>query len=324
MVNINNVNQAPVANADFYILHASLLISPMQNDSDPDADSISFQAITTQPQYGTLLVYNTGNYIYSPNSGYTGSDSFTYSIQDSLGLTSTGTVYIFVFSQAPAAAPPPHSCSCPSDPGKKSSFESVLGGLAQVSGGATGLFGSSAGDPVNLATGRESEVPAPDLTVYNPTGPAVIWQRSYISNQALAENTGYGSPGFSRGWVHNYDLRIQGTAGSWGALKLIYPNGASETLTPQLSGGQPTGSFTTVAGAPYSVAGISGTPTGTWQSVTVTWKDQTKWKFTLLSGTTYALTQITNRTGQSLNLTWNSNGYIRSSSRLYLQYRQFD
>jgi uncharacterized protein RhaS with RHS repeats len=61
-----------------------------------------------------------------------------------------------------------------------------------------------------------------------------------------------------------------------------------------------------MAGAPYKVAGISGSPTGTWQSVTVTWKDQTKWKFTLLSGTTYSLAQITNRIGQSLNFTWNS------------------
>lgn len=159
---------------------------------------------------------------------------------------------------------------------------------------------------MNLATGRESYVPNPDLTVYNPTGPDVTWQRSYISNQALAENSGYGSPGLSRGWVQNYDLRIQGTAWSWAALKLFYPNGASETLTPQLSGGQPTGAFTTNAGAPYSVAGIASSPTGTWQSVTVTWKDQTKWKFTLLSGTTYVLTQLTNRTGRSLNLTWNS------------------
>jgi RHS repeat-associated protein len=87
----------------------------------------------------------------------------------------------------------------------------------------------------------------------------------------------------------------------------VYPNGASETLTPQLSGGTPTGSFTTTAGAPYTVSGVAGTPTGTWQYVTVTWRDQTKWKFTLLSGTTYALTQITNRMELSLNLSWNAN-----------------
>src|SRR6185369_7939394 len=105
-----------------------------------------------------------------------------------------------------------------------------------------------------------------------------------ISDRALSESVGYGSPGLSRGWVHNYDVSIQGTSGSWGTLKLIYPNGSSENLIPQLTGGQPTGALTTVAGAPYIVSGVSGSPTGTWQSITITWKDQTKWKFTLLSG----------------------------------------
>lgn len=166
--------------------------------------------------------------------------------------------------------------------------------------------GPSSGDPVNLATGRESYFTEPDLSIYNPSGPAVIWQRAFMADQALAPVAGYGSPGFTRGWVHNYDLRIDGTSGSWGALKLVYPNGASETLTPQLSGGVPTGSFTTTAGAPYLVSGVAGTPTGTWQSVTVTWKDQTKWQFTLLSGTTYVLSQITNRLGLGLNFTWNA------------------
>ncbi len=39
----------------------------------------------------------------------------------------------------------------------------------------------------------------------------------------------------------------------------------------------------------------------------MTWRDQTKWKFTLLSGTTYTLSQITDRLGLGLNLTWNAN-----------------
>ncbi len=42
-------------------------------------------------------------------------------------------------------------------------------------------------------------------------------------------------------------------------------------------------------------------------SVTITWKDQTKWTFNRMpSSSTYSLNQITNRTGQSVNLTWNS------------------
>lgn len=71
----------------------------------------------------------------------------------------------------------------------------------------TAEHGSSAGDPVNLATGRESYAPQPDLSVYNPDGPGVVWQRNYLSNQALK---GYGSPGFSAGWVHTYDMSIKG------------------------------------------------------------------------------------------------------------------
>src|SRR5262249_53199927 len=63
---------------------------------------------------------------------------------------------------------------------------------------------------------------------------------------------------------------------------------------------------TTVAGAPYLVTGVAGSPTGVWQSITVTWHDQTKWKFTQFAGTTYSLNQITNRTGQSLNFSWNA------------------
>ena len=190
------------------------------------------------------------------------------------------------------------------DPGVAAAFHPEAGGFPIKA--TEGPTGPHSGDPVNLATGRESYFTEPDLSIYNASGPNVVWQRAYLSDQALAEVAGYKSPGFTRGWVHNYDLRVEGTSGSWDALKLIYPNGATETLTPQLSGGVPTGSFVTDPGTPYIVSGVAGTPTGTWQSVTVTWRDQTKWKFTLLSATTYVLNQITNRVGLGLNFTWNA------------------
>jgi RHS repeat-associated protein len=305
-VNITVVNQPPVANTDIYITHASqsIFIIPTSNDTDPEGDGITFDSVVTQPQYGMVYQWSGAQYRYVPNSGFMGFDSFTYRIKDSLNAYSNGTAYLVVLPQAAPGGTVPYPCSCPEDPAKNSSFDPSTGGLAQSLRTDSGAHGPSAGDPVNLATGFESELPAPDLTIYNPSGPAVTFQRTYIANQALAEPSGYGSPGLSRGWVHNYDLRIQGTSGSWGALKLVYPNGGTETLTPQLSGSQPTGAFTTVAGAPYIVTGVSGTPIGTWQSVTITWKDQTKWKFTRLFGTTYALSQITSRTSQSLNFTW--------------------
>lgn len=298
----------PIANGDFYFVSQTSTIGPfLGNDYDPDADAITqgdtyHPAIATVPAYGNMYGLYYGQYSYVPNAGYSGPDSFTYNLCDSLGVCSTGTVYILVLSGAGLPPKSPYD-SCPTDPCPPVSFNPSAGGLP--GGGAPGA-GPSAGDPVDLTTGREIYMPEPDLSIYNPSGPSVVWQRSYSGDLALKPVTGYGSPGLVRGWVHNYDLSLEGVAGSWGALKLVYPNGSSETITPQLSGGLPTGAFTTVAGAPYIVTGVSGSPTGNWQSITVTWKDQTKWKSTLHSGTTYSLSQLTNRTAQSLDFSWNS------------------
>ena len=303
-------NNPPSANADFYIVNTGYTgtIGPLRgNDSDPDGDTIGTPTMVVPPSNGTITGSTDSDYkYYAVNAGFTGTDTWQYKITDSLGRSSTATVYILVLPNGSAPPKPPYANSCPADPDNPCSLSPGQGGLPVGPDGERSS-GPSHGDPVNLATGRESYLSEPDLLIYNPSGPGVVWQRAYLSDQALAPVSGYGSPGLARGWVHNYDLRIDGTSGSWGALKLVYPNGASETLTPQLSGGTPTGSFTTTAGAPYIVSGVAGSPTGTWQHVTVTWRDQTKWKFTLLSGTAYALTQITNRMGLSLNLSWNAN-----------------
>jgi len=216
-VNITVVNQAPIAVPDFYIKSGPLLITPAANDFDPDVgDGLNFQSLLTQPQHGTLNVYTTGSYTYTPTSSYTGFDSFTYSIIDSLGATNSATVYLLVLSQAPSAPPPPYGCSEPKDPGGDSCLNPEGGGLEQQPDGPGGSSGPASPDPVNLATGRENYTPDPDLFIYNPTGPAVNWQRSYTGNQALAPDSGYGSPGLSRGWVHSYDMSVQGWSGFCG------------------------------------------------------------------------------------------------------------
>jgi RHS repeat-associated protein len=307
-VSVTVWNNPPTPNADVYIVNAgtSTTIGPLRaNDSDPDGDSIGTPSLIVGASHGTVYGVTDPDYkLYAPNAGFTGTDTWQYQITDSLGRSATATVYILVL---PTGPPPkvPYAC-CPTDSGSLSGFDPESGGEASTTGGQAGAAGPSWPDPVNLASGRETFAPPADLRVYNPSGPAVIWGANYFADQALKPVAGYGSPGLTRGWVHNYDIRIEATSGSWGALTLYYPNGATETLTPVLSGGQPTGSFTTIAGAPYFVSGISGSPTGTWQSITVTWKDQTKWKFTQHAGITYALNQITNPTGQSLNFSWNS------------------
>lgn len=126
-VNLTVVNQAPIAVPDFYIKSGPLLITPAANDYDPDPDPLNFQSIVTQPQHGTLSQYYFGVYTYSPTSGYTGFDSFTYRIVDSLGATNEGTVYLLVLSQAPPAAPIPYDCAPPADPPGRSCFNPGTG-----------------------------------------------------------------------------------------------------------------------------------------------------------------------------------------------------
>jgi RHS repeat-associated protein len=306
-VTVNVVNNGPVAITDFYVIRGVTTIGPiLANDSDADGDALTGPEVVTYPAHGTLYgLQQQDMKSFTPTSGYTGWDYFTYQVRDTQQVLSPpATVYLLILSGADSI---PGACSCPFDPAFAGVFYPAHGVFRGIPERDLGV-GASAPDPVNPTTGRETYAPPPDLTVYNANGIDVIWRQAYLGYQALVGVTGYGSPGLARGWVHNYDVTLAATSGSWGTVKLNYPSGAIENLTPQLDGsGIPTGVFTTVAGAPYLVTGIAGSPTGTWQSITITWHDQTKWKFTQFSGITYSLNQITNRTGQSLNFSWNAN-----------------
>ncbi len=252
---INVTDMTPIANADSYTVYGPTIIGPLYaNDYDPDGDPFIWTTTTVFPAHGSISALPNPPWTrdfatYTPNASYSGTDSFVYQICDSLGACTTATVYLVVFPGPGPTIQPPYTTSCATDPCAELGLQPTQGGLPIKHGGANSS-GPASGDPVNLATGRESYFTEPDFTIYNPTGPKVVWQRAFLSDQAFASVAGYGSPGFTRGWVHNYDLKITGTSGSWGALTLAYQNGATQTLTPQLSGGVPTGLFTTTAGAP--------------------------------------------------------------------------
>ena len=52
--------------------------------------------IATGPAHGTITGYQDGEFKYTPNAGYSGTDSFTYTITDHDGDTSTATVTLNV------------------------------------------------------------------------------------------------------------------------------------------------------------------------------------------------------------------------------------
>lgn len=90
-VTLNVVNGTPVAVGDAYPVRSGLLIpNLLANDSDPDSDGISFGGYGSLPQHGSL-VGASGHppTSYAPNLGYTGTDSFTYRVCDSLGACSS-------------------------------------------------------------------------------------------------------------------------------------------------------------------------------------------------------------------------------------------
>ncbi len=64
-----------------------------------DNDSGTGIAVTsnTNPSNGSVTVNSDGTYTYTPTTGYVGDDSFSYTITDSNGVTSTAIVYIMVF-----------------------------------------------------------------------------------------------------------------------------------------------------------------------------------------------------------------------------------
>lgn len=90
------VNRAPVAASDAALttIGNGVLVDVLANDSDPDGDAISL--IAAQGAAHGAVALQAGKVLYTPSSGYTGSDTFSYQIRDARGATATGTVNVTV------------------------------------------------------------------------------------------------------------------------------------------------------------------------------------------------------------------------------------
>jgi adhesin transport system outer membrane protein len=93
-------NNPPTASDDSLTTVAgqALDIAPtdlLGNDSDADGDRLKIDEYS-EPGNGSIILDAEGYLIYSPNEGFTGTDTFTYTTTDSYGGTSTATVTIQV------------------------------------------------------------------------------------------------------------------------------------------------------------------------------------------------------------------------------------
>ncbi|MBW8682939.1 Ig-like domain-containing protein [Chitinophaga rhizophila] len=88
-------NNPPTGTGDSKTTTRNTPVSGNVTGTDPDGDALTFTK-ATDPANGTVVVNTDGTYTYTPATGYTGNDSFTITISDSKGGTTTVTVNISV------------------------------------------------------------------------------------------------------------------------------------------------------------------------------------------------------------------------------------
>ncbi|MEJ5992768.1 Ig-like domain-containing protein, partial [Ramlibacter sp. PS3R-8] len=103
-VNVTPANDAPVAQGDSAstVKDAPVVIAMatlLANDGDIDGDTLTISSFT-QPANGTIVDNLDGTFTYQPAAGFTGPDSFTYTVSDGNGGFSTATVALNVTSPA--------------------------------------------------------------------------------------------------------------------------------------------------------------------------------------------------------------------------------
>ncbi len=86
---------AAVANMDTSGQGGSTTFDVLANDSDPDGDPLN-ASLLGDASHGTVLVNPDGTFTYTPDTGFTGADSFTYSLSDGKGASDWATVTVSV------------------------------------------------------------------------------------------------------------------------------------------------------------------------------------------------------------------------------------
>jgi hypothetical protein len=104
------VEHAPAVTVDSYgtAQDTPLSVSApgvLANDSDSDGDPLS-AVLDSGPSHGTLNLAADGSFSYTPGSGFSGSDSFTYHASDGIQSSASVTVTVGV-TAAPAVTEPP-------------------------------------------------------------------------------------------------------------------------------------------------------------------------------------------------------------------------
>ena len=102
-------NVSPVAVNDSYStnINAALIVAApgvLANDTDANLDPLTAVKVS-DPQHGTLILNTNGSFTYTPETSFTGDDTFTYQANDGALNSNTATVTINVSNSLPPVLP---------------------------------------------------------------------------------------------------------------------------------------------------------------------------------------------------------------------------
>ncbi|MCI0379173.1 MAG: Ig-like domain-containing protein [Gemmataceae bacterium] len=99
-ITVDSVNDAPVAVNDSYSTTQGVTLNVpaagvLGNDTDIEANALA-AVLVSGPQNGSLTLNSDGSFMYTPASGFNGTDSFTYRANDGLTVSNVATATILV------------------------------------------------------------------------------------------------------------------------------------------------------------------------------------------------------------------------------------
>ncbi len=101
-------NNKPVANNDYSTTpeNKPINLGVLNNDYDPDGDLLSNPSLLSNPPNGTLTLIQNGTITYTPDTGFTGMDNFSYQVCDQSALCHQAFVSIKVTRPTGGNEPP--------------------------------------------------------------------------------------------------------------------------------------------------------------------------------------------------------------------------
>lgn len=184
-VAVTGVNEVPTANADSIqtALGQSVMVASttlLANDSDIDGDSLTVVGVST-PAHGSISLDASGVWRYTPNPGFVGADSFSYTVADAAGLTATAQVSVAVVDSVFSTPPPTDPASNqPASPPTSETAPPVGVEESGPSSDAEEAPTTSAVDPG--APAGDGSTPSTTLPVMEQPVPILPWSNAGLSS----------------------------------------------------------------------------------------------------------------------------------------------